>query len=222
MKRVAFLFAILAAIALLLSGPGTRFGWFPLTIGLGLYALCVPLAIIALFLALIAAVREKRTSPLTTLSIGFSAVLLIVTVWHVAAAFHTPPIHDITTDLAEPPQFTKAIVYPGASVAARQRVAYPEIEPLILHRVSPVDAFARAMAAAHRLGWDVTMARPDEGRLEATATTSWFGFTDDVVVRIRPSGDGSRVDVRSRSRVGQGDAGENAKRIRAFLQLLRR
>jgi len=58
------------------------------------------------------------------------------------------------------------------------------------------------------------------GRIEATATTRWFGFKDDVIVRIRPEAAGSRVDVRSVSRVGRGDLGANAARVREFLAKL--
>ena len=230
MKRAAFAVAILAALALLASGPGTRFGWFRFTIGLRLYALTVPLAAIALLLALIVAFREKRMTPLTTIATGVAAVLLIVTVFHINRAFHTAPIHDITTDPADPPAFVAAVAlrgphtnplaYGGSSVADWQRRTYPDIAPLILMRVSPTAAFARATNVATSLGWNITASVPAEGRLEATSTTSWFGFTDDVVVRIRPMGSGSRVDVRSCSRVGRGDAGENAKRVRTFLRMM--
>jgi uncharacterized protein (DUF1499 family) len=81
--------------------------------------------------------------------------------------------------------------------------------------------FDRAVSAARKLGWHVVAAAPAEGRLEATDTTRWFGFKDDVVVRIAPAADGSRVDVRSVSRVGRSDLGTNARRIRAFLRELR-
>ena len=86
----------------------------------------------------------------------------------------------------------------------------------------PDRAFARAEAAARSLGWDIAAAVPAEGRIEATATTRWFGFKDDVVIRIAAAPGGSRVDVRSVSRVGKSDLGANARRIRAFLAALRR
>ncbi len=69
------------------------------------------------------------------------------------------------------------------------------------------------------MGWKIVDENQAEGRIEATATTRWFGFKDDVVIRIAPSGgNGSRVDVRSVSRVGRSDVGTNARRIRAFLK----
>ena len=82
-------------------------------------------------------------------------------------------------------------------------------------------AFARARDAAREAGWAIVDADSGAGRVEATATTGWFGFKDDVVVRIRPEGQGSRVDVRSVSRVGKSDVGTNARRIRAYLDRLR-
>lgn len=68
--------------------------------------------------------------------------------------------------------------------------------------------------------WDIVDAEPDEGRIEATATTFWYGFKDDVVVRVAPRGEGSLVDVRSASRVGRSDAGTNAQRILTYLDRL--
>jgi uncharacterized protein (DUF1499 family) len=74
------------------------------------------------------------------------------------------------------------------------------------------------MEVATALGWEIVAASEDDGRFEATDTTFWFGFKDDVVVRIRPEGDGSRIDLRSVSRVGVGDLGANAARIKRFVQ----
>jgi len=81
-------------------------------------------------------------------------------------------------------------------------------------------AFTAAVQTAEALGWEVVAADPVAGRLEATDTTFWFGFKDDIVVRIRSQPDGSRVDVRSVSRVGRSDVGTNARRIREFLRRL--
>jgi uncharacterized protein (DUF1499 family) len=106
-------------------------------------------------------------------------------------------------------------------VAAQQKQGYPDIVPALL-RVLPDRALARAEAAARALGWEIVAAVPAEGRLEATATTRWFGFKDDIVVRVTPAPGGSQVDIRSVSRVGKSDLGANARRIRAFLAALRR
>jgi len=141
-----------------------------------------------------------------------------------------PPIHDVTTDTADPPVFVAVLPlragarnsaeYGGDSIAALQQRGYPDIRPLRLD-VLPDSAFSRAEDAARAMGWEIVAADAAARRIEATATTRWFGFKDDVVVRVRPDGDtGSRVDVRSVSRVGRSDVGANAARIRAYLARL--
>jgi uncharacterized protein (DUF1499 family) len=111
-------------------------------------------------------------------------------------------------------------VYGGEKIASQQRDAYPDLQPLLLD-VPPLQAFERALATVHEMGWDLVAADAAAGRIEATDTTFWYGFKDDVVIRVRPSDDGSRIDVRSLSRVGGGDAGTNAKRVRGYLDTLR-
>jgi uncharacterized protein (DUF1499 family) len=137
-----------------------------------------------------------------------------------------PPIHDISTDLTDPPAFVAVLphradaqnpaTYGGPEVAAAQRKGYPDIQPLELATALEA-AYARALAAAQAMGWELIAADAATARIEATATTLWFGFKDDVVVRVRPAATGSRIDVRSVSRVGKSDVGTNAKRIRAYL-----
>ena len=112
------------------------------------------------------------------------------------------------------------MAYGGPAIAAQQKKAYPDLKPAVLG-VPPAQAFDRAVDAAKKQGWEIVAAVPAAGRIEATDTTRWFGFKDDVVIRVRPEGAGSRVDVRSVSRVGRGDVGTNARRIRGFLDALR-
>jgi len=107
-------------------------------------------------------------------------------------------------------------------VAAQQRAAYPDLVPVVIN-ASPAEAFRKVDQAAMALGWDVVARAPADGRLEAVDTSDWFGLQDDIVVRIRAEGaSGSRIDIRSKSRVGQSDFGANARRIRAFIERLRR
>jgi uncharacterized protein (DUF1499 family) len=101
-----------------------------------------------------------------------------------------------------------------------QRAAYPDIAPVIL-AVPPAEAFKRVDSVAMAMGWDVVARAPADGRLEAVATSAWFGFGDDIVVRIRPDGVGSRIDIRSKSRDGDSDLGVNARRIREFIARLK-
>lgn len=138
----------------------------------------------------------------------------------------TPNINDITTDTVNPPQFVKIMpfrrridlptAYGGHIVANQQHAAYPDIQPIILP-VAPSAAFAAALKEAKNRGWQIVNSKASKGILEAVATTFWFGFKDDVIVRVTPAPGGSRVDMRSVSRVGSGDIGANANRIRSYL-----
>src|SRR5262249_25407631 len=120
-------------------------------------------------------------------------------------ARRVPPIHDITTDLANPPRFVAILPLregarnpsgdEGPAGRPQQRQGYPDLGPAIFAE-PPARVFAAAEAAARQLGWRIVAAVPAEGRLEATDTTAWFGFTDDVVVRVSARDAGSRVDVR--------------------------
>jgi uncharacterized protein (DUF1499 family) len=142
-----------------------------------------------------------------------------------------PHIHDITTDIENPPRLVSVLPlrknaensaeYGGPEIAAQQHTAYPDIVPLMLP-MRPAQAFERALATARHRGWMIADANPAEGRIEATATTFWFGFKDDVVIRIVPVTGGSRLDMRSVSRVGVSDVGTNAARIRSYLKELGR
>jgi hypothetical protein len=109
--------------------------------------------------------------------------------------------------------------YGGPEVASQQ-AAYPRVVPY--ERRWPDAMFAHALPWRARAGWQIVAVVPSEGRIEATATTLLFGFKDDVVIRVTPTPRGSRVDVRSESRIGGSDVGTNAKRIEAFLDALAR
>jgi uncharacterized protein (DUF1499 family) len=231
----------------LLSGPLTRIGVVGWQWGLMLLvggALLSALGVLSGIIGWLGAtakrvpIRAGAVGLAIIVGLGLAGFLLS----QVLKAFGVPPIHEISTDLAEPPPFVAVRAIrervPGvnptdyvAEVTGRggaamnvpelQRKAYPDVQPLVL-TVPASEAFARAERAARELGWEIHEAAPAEGRLEATDTTFFFGFKDDVVVRIRSEGAGSRVDVRSKSRVGLGDVGANAKRIRAFLAAVQR
>ena len=137
----------------------------------------------------------------------------------------TPPIHDITTDTNNQPNFRAAqtlrrssdnsLVYPGRTTADQQQQAYPDIKPIETSLPS-AEAFAQSLVAAEKLRWRVVGLYREEGLIEAEARTLVFGFIDDIVIRVAAVGNGSRIDLRSASRVGVGDLGTNAERIRAF------
>jgi uncharacterized protein (DUF1499 family) len=112
------------------------------------------------------------------------------------------------------------VQYAGAEFAEQQRTAYPDIRPLLLD-LSRDRAFQLALDAAQAKGWTLVDADPATGRIEATDRTFWFGFQDDIVIRITPvDANRSVIDVRSSSRVGGGDMGANARRVRDFLATL--
>jgi uncharacterized protein (DUF1499 family) len=145
-------------------------------------------------------------------------------------AWMLPAISDITTDTANPPRFDVLARlrprgrndYPGPAVAALQRAAYPDLAPLELD-VPPKVAYDAALALVTKRKWFVgdartpTLARRD-GVIEAVARTPIMGFRDDVVIRVTPIGQGTRVDMRSASRFGTHDLGANASRIRSLLE----
>lgn len=232
-RRLALGAALLAVLLILAAGPGTRLGLWHFRTGFSLLRWGVYAGIAGAALALAAlAIPRARTAgaglPLAALLLALVAAG--VPWWFMRQAHGVPPIHDITTDTQDPPAFVavaplradapNAVAYEGDSIARQQRAAYPDVQPIALD-VPPPQAFARAHAAARDMGWEIVAADSAAGRVEATATTTWFGFKDDVVVRVRPDGNGSRVDVRSKSRVGKSDVGANAARIRAYAGRLR-
>jgi uncharacterized protein (DUF1499 family) len=144
--------------------------------------------------------------------------------WHVQIARSVPAIHDITTDVDDPPEIRALAGVPERSLTydrdnvPQQRAAYADIETIATDQPADV-VFRRALEVAAELGWDVVDSDPPR-RFQAVDTTLWFGFEDDVVVRVRPFGIGSVIDLRSASRVGRSDIGANAARIRAFRDAL--
>lgn len=101
-------------------------------------------------------------------------------------------------------------------LSAMRKQAFPDIAPARLDK--PLDqAFAVALGAVRKMGWTIVGTDGERGRIEATDRTFWYGFTDDIVVRVSADGSGSRIDVRSKARIGKGDFGTNARRVRAYL-----
>lgn len=160
---------------------------------------------------------------------GIAAVLLAAMVatlyFNQAAPPEGPLMNDITTDLEDPPEFdavvplrpenANPVEYPSPETAANQRRVHPEVEP-VMTALPPDEAFARALETGRHMGWNIVAQDPETGIFEAVATTTFFRFKDDVVVRVRPTPEGSRVDLRSHSRVGLSDLGKNAARIMEF------
>jgi uncharacterized protein (DUF1499 family) len=232
--NVGLALALVAGLALLVAGPGYRFGWWSLRPAFALirYAAyggiaAAAISAAALILAPLRGQRRGMFRALAGLVVGLIAVG--VPAYYLYTARSVPPIHDVTTDTENPPAFEALLAqradapnpasYGGPAVAAQQRTGYPDIAPAD-YPIAPAAAFEAALAAARAMSWDVVAADRAAGRIEATDRTFWFGFVDDIVIRVRPTDAGSRIDVRSTSRVGVGDIGTNAARIRAFLATL--
>lgn len=226
--------AALSALAITLPGPAHRTGLLGPRSALAVFALAgiasvivAALAVWGLVLGL--EVRAWRSAAGSALALLVALAAAWVPLSMVRAGAAVPLIHDISTDTGNLPQWSaletlraaapNGAAYGGAAVAAQQKRGYPDLAPLVL-ALPPDRAFARVEAAARAMGWRVVAAVPAEGRLEASDTTRWFGFTDDIVVRVKAVPQGSRIDVRSASRVGTSDLGVNARRIRAFLAKL--
>lgn len=235
LARMAFITACVAALVVAAAGPLHRYLGLDVepTIAVFRYGFYVAMAGVALGLATIVPTRpgDRRR--------GFVAALLAIVIGAAAAymplnwflrAQQLPELNDISTDIASPPALVVTLqlrrgapnpaAYPGASAGVLQRAAYPDIVPVVL-AVPPAEAFKRVDKVATEMDWEVVARAPAEGRLEAVDTSKWFGFQDDIVVRIRPNGTGSRVDIRSKSRVGESDLGVNARRIREFIARLK-
>ncbi len=226
--------AAAAAAAELVAGPGTRMGWWRFPTGFAILRFGAYGGLAAIALSVVAGIgarpgRGGRVAAVAAAALVVGVVAAGVPWSFLRVAASVPAIHDITTDTDRPPGFAALLPlrleapngaeYGGPAVAAKQRAAYPDVKPA--HLAAPPDAaFDRALAAAQKMGWTIAAADRAGGRIEATATTFWFGFKDDVVVRVAPEGTGSRVDVRSMSRVGRSDLGTNARRIRNYLKLV--
>jgi uncharacterized protein (DUF1499 family) len=234
---LALVLALAAAVLLALGPLGWRGGWWHFRIGFFYLmpgALYCGLAAIAVALA--ALVIGRRVNTARQIAIGVIALAIAVAVayvpWHYSQMRGTyPSIHDITTDWENPPQFhavlplrqaeeANPVAYEGVKISDQQRRAYPDIAPLALD-LAPAEGFTRALRTAEQLGWTIVATDPETGRIEASQRSRWFGFTDDIVIRVAAAESGSRVDIRSVSRMGRGDFGVNATRIRAYLTALR-
>lgn len=160
----------------------------------------------------------KRETP--ELALGAASVITLFLFGALALFLRYPPLFDVTTTPEDPPRFRAVppgdVVY-AARYAPLQRRAYPDLAPLASEELVAA-TFARAVEAARSMeGWELVFQDDSLAALHAVAETRLLRFKDDVVVEVRPTGAGSEVHVRSRSRAGRADFGANARRIRAYL-----
>jgi len=224
--------AAAGAVAAAVLGPFlARSGLVPGGLGEAIFRCAVPMALAAVVVAIVVLRRTGwHLGGLVVIGVAVAAAVLPIRTW--LAARSAPPIHDVTTDVDNPPRYVavaklrvppaNSVDYGGEAVARHQRASYGDLRPLIV-KAPPPRALAMAADTARAEGWTVLaqdIGFGDLGRLEATDTSFLFGRLDDIVVRVVPHPAGSRVDVRSSARDGGADDGRNARRVRRFLAFL--
>lgn len=213
-----------------LLGAANQYGWV-------LAWICLGLSLVTIITRQALRIPLRRTFVALAVIGTASAWIayLIPESFRPAQGVNFPPIHDISTNRISPPEFVailplradapNTVVYGGSDNMTAQRLleltdeAYPDLVTQNYDE-SPNAVFAKALSAIAELGWELVAEDPAAGRIEATDTTFWFRFKDDIVIKIEQRGNGSMVDARSVSRVGTGDVGANAIRLRRFFTLL--
>ncbi len=244
--RAALVAALLLPAYFLFAAFGTKYHVFDWTIGFGqltfvwgprLILGVGALAFVGLLLAIFTPPRRGVLSALLAFLIPALGLGYAFYVRQQAAS--VPPIHDISTDLVDPPAFSQVVVDARAAVPNSngldlltkrtgddhlfielQRQTYPDISH-VSTGLPPARAFDAALALAREQEWVVGRVDESAGAIEATAQTFWYGFIDDIAIRVRPDGTGARIDMRSVSRVGRSDLGANAARMQPYLLELR-
>jgi uncharacterized protein (DUF1499 family) len=231
-SRIAVFSASLLIVAVALH----RLTSFPTQLAVNLFAVGAAGAGLAILVALVALVQIWRRGLAGAGRAAFGILLpMLLLAWpltYVPAFLKLPKINDVTTDVAAPPRFVtlaklrtgeaNPAVYPGARFANEQQKAYPDLRTFVVDR-GVEEAFELVEEVARKLKWRVAAAEPPVGKsakgglLEATDQTMVVGFTDDIIVRVEGNAARSRIDVRSASRYGQADLGQNATRVRRFL-----
>ena len=219
-------------VVVLIGGPGVHLGlWTPLDGFLlsikGSFMGGIALMLLSLIVMIIIAMNKNCGGMGKTIVAFLVGLLLAAPVGYLrlSGGGGVPPIHDISTDMINPPAFkalvgargegANSLIYEGEGLAAQQKVFYPDIQPLMVLDI-PEQAFAKALEVAGNMGWKITGVDAMAKRFEATDHSLWFNFADDIVIIITATETGSRIDIRCVSRVGTSDLGVNAKRIKAF------
>lgn len=231
MKTLVSLISLLAILLVALPGPLYKYGVVELFTAFGALRYGVYVGIAALVLLLIQVIFMRKN--ISWAAAGVSALLAIIAIGLPVSMMmkgkSVPPIHDISTDLINPPDFVAIVPlradapnpaeYAGEETAKQQREAYPELTTQ-KYQQSNEQLFDTAELVVKELGWEVVKSTKSLGLIEATDTTAWFGFKDDVVIRISDSGEQRFLDVRSKSRVGRSDLGKNAERIHTLIDAI--
>jgi len=249
LAKISFACLLLAVLAGAGAGVGTRLGAWDYTVGIfAVFPWCVGFALLGFLVGFVWACWALIANRGIAARFGIIGVLgslaiLVVPLADVYAALTCPRIHDISTDTDHAPVFVALRAerrsaptpaeYDGpnqaqgpdgktAATAALQRKYYPDIYSKA-DLTAPDKMFDRAVKTAYHMGWRVVAVVPKEGRIEATTTGLLFGLTEDIVIRVKPAGMGTRLDIRSKSREPiwrDSDIGTNAAHIRSFMKTL--
>ncbi|HEX7026211.1 MAG TPA: DUF1499 domain-containing protein [Gammaproteobacteria bacterium] len=234
---LALVLALAGLIGAIISGFGTRLGLWEFGSGFSVLKWSVYAAIAGVVLALAGAVLAVPAGARLLDTRLLAAAIVGLAVFGITYSFahqfkKTPTVADASTNIEDPPVFVALIpvrvetaknplAYRRDEAADLQQRYFPDLTEVVEFDQPPAEVIRLAATVAEEMGFEIIDVAPREGRLEATDTTFWYGFKDDIVVRARPQADGkTRVDVRSASRVGYLDGGLNARRIQEFLQKL--
>jgi uncharacterized protein (DUF1499 family) len=230
--RILLYLSLAASFLFLISGYGYQWNIWSLGMGFTLlrYAAYTAIGLALISLISVWFLRNSRTRAIVyaVTALIFTGIVSGTAIYWQQQAGSVPPIHDITTDMENPPEFFAMVrlradapnppEYAGSETAQLQRAFYPDIQPFYTETDLQEVMDSAVMLVVSR-GWEIVSINRKEGRIEATEKLPWFGFKDDVILRFTDIEDGgTRVDMRSKSRVGRGDVGVNAKRINRFLR----
>ncbi|NRD70497.1 DUF1499 domain-containing protein [Psychrobacter okhotskensis] len=231
MKALVSLVSLIAFLLVALPGPLYKYGIVDLGTAFTGFKFGVFAGIAALILLVLQMIFKRKTVTLgsTVIALLLSAIAIAMPLSMMNKGKSVPPIHDISTDLINPPKFVaiaplradapNPVEYAGAEAAKQQRDAYPDLKTLS-YTQSKSELIKATEQAINNLGWDLVNSDADKGIVEVTDSTMWFGFKDDVVVRVTDNGSERLLDIRSKSRVGGSDLGKNAERIHNFINEL--
>ena len=231
MKILVSLVSLSAFLLVALPGPLYKYGVVDLGTAFTGFKFGVFAGIATLILLVLQIIFKRKTVTLgsTIMALLLSTIAIAIPLSMLNKGKSVPPIHDISTDLVNPPEFVaiaplradapNPVEYAGVEVATQQRAAYPELQTLN-YTQSKSELVEATKQAIDHLGWQLVNIDANQGIVEATDRTMWFGFKDDVIVRITDKGSERLVDIRSKSRVGGSDLGKNAERIHDFTEEL--
>lgn len=223
--------SVLGILSLPLTVLAYRMGIFNFGVAFNILQVLGILFAAVVLLSIIVMLFSRKKNPRSATSARFALILSLVPLVALGAQAYKgktlPEIHNISTDVNDPPQFRSIVQlraanhnpleYVAAELAEVQQEAYPMIKSL-RSTLAPPAAYRKALNVVAAIGWDVVAEYPTSGEIEASKTSLIWGFTDDIVIRVKAIPQGSVIDLRSVSRIGRSDLGANAARIEKFLR----